>query len=152
VKRRKRQEPRATVSERFDALIERRRRHRRAVIAGFIGGVVIGVAGSTLVDSELARKAFGLLVIGVVILSFMTPSIVCPSCRERVGNSIDLFCPECGSQRIKRRGIFAPDCQACGRRFKRLPFHSWHIRCCTHCGVLLDPEARETGSFSRNRD
>jgi len=94
----------------------------------------------------VGNAAFGLFFVlfmsSAAISGFSMPKLVCPQCANNLLGDVDEFCPECGSQQIKRGGFFAaPRCLSCKRSLRRNKGRpQYKIRACTRCGAWLDDE------------
>ena len=85
---------------------------------------------------------FALIVAG----SLLWPKLRCPVCRRDTNEAVDRFCPECGSDSIKRDGgpRSAPKCMTCGKELWLSKGRSgaalFSVCFCTHCGAHLADE------------
>jgi hypothetical protein len=69
------------------------------------------------------------------------PTLCCPHCRNRIGKSFGLFCPECGKRALSEGNfLIGPSCDACGKVMRNSRYTSYTTHACTHCGLWLDDE------------
>jgi DNA-directed RNA polymerase subunit RPC12/RpoP len=95
------------------------------------------------IDSEIWLYAFGIVILCANAFVWLSlPSLVCPACNENIEQTSGIFCPECGSDALKK-GTFSrsPSCGSCGQTISQQETgRNYRIRTCTHCGCHLDDE------------
>jgi hypothetical protein len=114
-----------------------RRHHRRAVLTIVLGFILM-----------LISARFGVALCGfipsyavAVLIALGAPRLCCPNCGKRIDKPASPFCPACGKRALEPGDfLFAPKCQACGKKMRNDRFSSYSTHACTHCGLWLDDE------------
>src|SRR5262249_6255960 len=95
----------------------------------------------------IAAPTFGALMVGIIVSQRLLPKLICPACKLDSACEPVRFCPECGSEDLKKKGedpkyfLSWPSCKSCGNTLSvgRRGRH-YRIRFCTRCGGFLDNE------------
>ena len=144
--------------EAFRPLAARYRDRRRiallAMIAGFglllLSTLCKGVA-TFVFDQPFQGGLPDILMWGVtacfivgIVFWRSAPALFCPACRadleEDIEEAVVVYCPECGSDRLRRDFLDRAKCEACGKTLAsgKGGGRRHRLRACHICGLMLD--------------
>jgi hypothetical protein len=138
----------AAIQKKFSAAVGRERLFVRTGVAvlgiTFVGGLAL------LILVPGGYKGLIILFLGVVLVIALfvmrrQPPLKCPGCKKELEQSLENYCPECGSQSLRKISRLEAHCATCNRNLKLMRVRGrgsilarrFKIRACTHCGVTL---------------
>jgi len=116
------------------------RRYRAYWIASVLGAIVPPVILSSIDAAILVWLIPVSIILGVIAVAALIRAsrLSCPACSYDIRRDIQAYCPECGSNSLKRAVMSGFKCLGCDKTLRRGKHRSYRIRYCTNCGAYLD--------------